>query len=171
MISRTCGLRSRQRSRRHSTAPAAPAANVGAKSGAAIRSRRVGRRGSKEQRNGVDDAPSRRLLLRQRSIPRSSRTGSPQSPAKPRESPQWWSQKAMLTAESPAYPCSARKRQDRPVTPEVAGSSPVAPAQKYPAKPPLVLSRKAGKPQSESIVCCLRRKAGHDDRRCSSSSG
>jgi len=31
--------------------------------------------------------------------------------------------------EIPAYPRSARKRQDRPVTPEVAGSSPVAPVQ------------------------------------------
>jgi hypothetical protein len=29
----------------------------------------------------------------------------------------------------PAYPHSARKRQDRPVTPEVAGSSPVAPVE------------------------------------------
>jgi hypothetical protein len=30
--------------------------------------------------------------------------------------------------QSPAYPGSGRKYQDRPVTPEVAGSSPVAPA-------------------------------------------
>ena len=35
--------------------------------------------------------------------------------------------KALRTAGIPAYPRSARKRQDRPVTPEVAGSSPVAP--------------------------------------------
>jgi hypothetical protein len=36
--------------------------------------------------------------------------------------------KGLLTAEIPAYPRSTRKRHDRPVTPEVAGSSPVAPA-------------------------------------------
>ena len=35
--------------------------------------------------------------------------------------------KGLLTAGIPAYPRSARKRHDRPVTPEVAGSSPVAP--------------------------------------------
>jgi hypothetical protein len=34
---------------------------------------------------------------------------------------------AVLTGGVPAYPRSAQKRQDRPVTPEVAGSSPVAP--------------------------------------------
>jgi hypothetical protein len=33
----------------------------------------------------------------------------------------------MLTGELPAYSGSARKRHDRPVTPEVAGSTPVAP--------------------------------------------
>ena len=33
---------------------------------------------------------------------------------------------ALLLPEIPAYPRSARKRHDRPVTPEVAGSSPVA---------------------------------------------
>src|SRR6266536_4716389 len=37
--------------------------------------------------------------------------------------------KAPLSPGIPAYPHSARKRQDRPVTPEVAGSSPVAPAE------------------------------------------
>ena len=36
--------------------------------------------------------------------------------------------KALLSPGIPAYPRSARKRHDRPVTPEVAGSSPVAPA-------------------------------------------
>jgi hypothetical protein len=35
--------------------------------------------------------------------------------------------KALLTPRIPAYSRSARKRHDRPVTPEVAGSSPVAP--------------------------------------------
>jgi hypothetical protein len=34
-----------------------------------------------------------------------------------------------LTAEIPAYPRPPRKRHDRPVTPEVAGSSPVAPVE------------------------------------------
>ena len=34
----------------------------------------------------------------------------------------------------PAYPRLERKRQDRPVTPEVAGSSPVAPAKHFPCK-------------------------------------
>jgi hypothetical protein len=33
----------------------------------------------------------------------------------------------MLPPQIPAYPRSTRKRHDRPVTPEVAGSSPVAP--------------------------------------------
>jgi hypothetical protein len=36
---------------------------------------------------------------------------------------------SLLTAEIPAYPRSTRKRHDRPVTPEVAGSSPVAPVE------------------------------------------
>ena len=35
--------------------------------------------------------------------------------------------KGLLTAEIPADPRPPRKYQDRPVTPEVAGSSPVAP--------------------------------------------
>jgi hypothetical protein len=39
------------------------------------------------------------------------------------------------TAGIAAYPRSGRKRHDRPVTPEVAGSSPVAPASKGTAKP------------------------------------
>src|SRR5918996_3160838 len=34
---------------------------------------------------------------------------------------------ALLTRQIPAYPRSGRKHHDRPVTPEVAGSSPVAP--------------------------------------------
>ena len=38
--------------------------------------------------------------------------------------------KAPLSPRIPAYPRSVRNRQDRPVTPEVAGSSPVAPVQK-----------------------------------------
>jgi hypothetical protein len=34
---------------------------------------------------------------------------------------------SLAQAGNPAYPRSARKGHDRPVTPEVAGSSPVAP--------------------------------------------
>ena len=67
-----------------------------------------------------------RWLLRQRHIPRSSRARSPEGPASARESPQRHSRKTLLTGGIPAYPRSGRKRQDRPVTPEVAGSSPVA---------------------------------------------
>jgi hypothetical protein len=48
----------------------------------------------------------------------------PRIPARP-------SSKDRLAAGIPAYPCSARKRQDRPVTPEVAGSSPVAPVKTF----------------------------------------
>src|SRR5439155_19116268 len=44
-----------------------------------------------------------------------------------RLSPQRHGRKALLWPVIPAYPRSARKRHDRPVTPEVAGSSPVAP--------------------------------------------
>jgi hypothetical protein len=72
-------------------------------------------------------------------IPRSSRRRSPEAPAQPRESPQRWSQKALLLPVIPVYPRSARKRHDRPVTPEVAGSSPVAPV-KIPANWHIVLS-------------------------------
>jgi hypothetical protein len=64
----------------------------------------------------------------QRLIPRSSRTSPPEAPASPRPSPQRRGLKDQLTAGIPAYSRSGRKRQDRPVTPEVAGSSPVAPA-------------------------------------------
>jgi hypothetical protein len=63
----------------------------------------------------------------------------PQTPARTRKSPQRRGRKALLTAEIPAYPRSARKRHDRPVTPEVAGSSPVAPVT-IPANRHVVLS-------------------------------
>jgi hypothetical protein len=43
--------------------------------------------------------------------------------------------KGLLLPQIPAYPRSARKRQDRPVTPEVAGSSPVAPVSTSTASP------------------------------------
>jgi len=48
-------------------------------------------------------------------------------PACTRQSPHRQVRKAPLTAGIPADPRSARKHHDRPVTPEVAGSSPVAP--------------------------------------------
>ena len=48
--------------------------------------------------------------------------------------PHWQGRKVLLTAGIPADSRSARKRRDRPVTPEVAGSSPVAPALKVPAR-------------------------------------
>jgi hypothetical protein len=67
-------------------------------------------------------------------IPRSSRRRFPEAPAQPRESPQPLRPKALLSAGIPAYPRSARKRHDRPVTPEVAGSSPVAPVSKSACK-------------------------------------
>jgi hypothetical protein len=50
--------------------------------------------------------------------------------------------KGPLTTGTPAYPRSARKRHDRPVTPEVAGSSPVAPV-KLPANRHVLLSPRA----------------------------
>jgi hypothetical protein len=45
-----------------------------------------------------------------------------------RKSPQRQGRRAVLIPQIPAYPRSAWKRHDRPVRPEVAGSSPVAPA-------------------------------------------
>jgi hypothetical protein len=68
-----------------------------------------------------------RLPLRQLLIPRSSRTSLPEGPVGSRESPQPQGRKALRFTGIPAYPRSTRKRHDRPVTPEVAGSSPVAP--------------------------------------------
>src|SRR5918999_5741229 len=44
----------------------------------------------------------------------------------PRQFPQAHGWKDLLFPGIPAYPRSARNHQDRPVTPEVAGSSPVA---------------------------------------------
>jgi hypothetical protein len=64
-----------------------------------------------------DNAPSRAHPAR----------GSPEAPARARESPQRQGRKSLLSPGIPAYPRSARKRQDWPVKPEVAGSSPVAP--------------------------------------------
>jgi hypothetical protein len=69
-----------------------------------------------------------RSQLRQRHIPPSSCTSLPEIAAGTRGSPQVEGAKAQLKAGIPAHLRSARKYQDRPVTPEVAGSSPVAPA-------------------------------------------
>src|SRR5207237_10458845 len=79
-----------------------------------------------------------RLPLRQPLLPRSSRTSLPEGPVGSRESPQLQGRKALRFAGIPAYPRSCRKRHDRPVTPEVAGSSPVAPV-KVTANRPLLL--------------------------------
>jgi hypothetical protein len=59
--------------------------------------------------------------------PARSRGRPPVAPACTRESPQGLGRKTLLLSEISAYSLSARKHQDRPVTPEVAGSSPVAP--------------------------------------------
>ena len=50
-------------------------------------------------------------------------------PADARQSPQDEVRNALLAPGIPAYPRPRRKLQDRPVTPEVAGSSPVAPVE------------------------------------------
>ena len=69
------------------------------------------------------------FAVRQRHIPCSSRGRSPDNPARARQSPKKPSGKACSCRKIPAYSRSARKRQDRPVTPEVAGSSPVTRAE------------------------------------------
>jgi hypothetical protein len=89
-------------------------------------------------RSAGNNAPQR-SLMRQRLIPRSSRTTPPVTSARTRQSPQRLGGKIPLLPGIPAYPRSARTRQDRPVTPEVACSSPVGPV-KVPVN---------------SILCCL----------------
>src|SRR6266542_354922 len=78
------------------------------------------------------------LPLRQLLFPRSSRTSLPEGPVGSRESPQPQGREALRFTGIPADPRSTRKRHDRPVTPEVAGSSPVAPV-KVPANWRLLL--------------------------------
>ena len=51
----------------------------------------------------------------------------PEASGTTRESPQRRKSESPAHGEIPAYPRSTRKCHDRPVTPEVAGSSPVAP--------------------------------------------
>jgi hypothetical protein len=75
--------------------------------------------------------PTRRTVYKvaNKRIPRISRRRSSEAPADPRRSPQITATEALLTAVIPAYPRPARNYQDRPATPEVAGSSPVAPVE------------------------------------------
>src|SRR5256885_3464203 len=67
-----------------------------------------------------------RLLLekKKRFIPRRSRTRLPEMPASTRRSPGRQVQNALLTQAIPAYPHSARKSLDRPVTAQVVGFNP-----------------------------------------------
>jgi hypothetical protein len=65
--------------------------------------------------------------LRQRRIPCPSRRRSPEAPALPGNPRNARVERPCSRRESPHIPLD-RKRQDRPVTLEVAGSSPVAPA-------------------------------------------
>jgi len=60
-------------------------------------------------------------------IPHESRTRSPVTPGGARKSPDNEDGKALLSPVIPVYSRRARSYQDRHVTPEVAGSSPVAP--------------------------------------------
>jgi predicted dithiol-disulfide oxidoreductase (DUF899 family) len=69
-------------------------------------------------------------------IPQEVAGSSRQSPAIP-ATPE---SKDPAHGRNPAHPRAARKRQDRPVTPQVAGSSHVAPVE-APASPPFVSSR------------------------------
>ena len=60
-------------------------------------------------------------------IPRTSRRTLPEAPAQAGQSPQDHVREDLLAPVIPAYSGRTRSRQDRPVTPEVAGSSLVAP--------------------------------------------
>ena len=84
-------------------------------------------------RNEVAPHPTRRTVYKvaNKRMPRISRRRSSEAPADPRRSPQITATEALLTVVIPAYPRPARNYQDRPVTPEVAGSSPVAPVASY----------------------------------------
>jgi hypothetical protein len=68
-----------------------------------------------------------RSLDRQHFIPRSSRRKPPEAPAQGPPMPAITEPESPALPAIPAYPRSAHKPHDRPVTPEVAGSSPVAP--------------------------------------------
>ena len=83
--------------------------------------------------------PSRRRQQRQRSIPHTFRGTPPEAPAGVRQCPQARGERPCSCREIPARSRSARNHQDRPVTPEVAGSSPVAPVQNIPANQYILL--------------------------------
>jgi hypothetical protein len=85
------------------------------------------------------------LHVRQRAIPHTSRSRSPEAPARTRQYPQRHRRKALLAPGIHAYPRSGRTRQDRPVTPEVAGSSPVAPVSRSACKEALFVVREDAK--------------------------
>ena len=65
-----------------------------------------------------------KTTLRSRTYPAGGRRELPQAPGNPRK-PSW--RRVLLMPEIPAHSRSARNHHDRPVTPEVAGSHPVAP--------------------------------------------
>src|SRR5919108_770278 len=73
------------------------------------------------------DLHIRRWHSRQHRIPHTSRGRSAGAPAGSRQSPQGRGPNALLSPGIPADSRLVRNYQDRPVTPEVAGSSPVAP--------------------------------------------
>jgi hypothetical protein len=68
----------------------------------------------------------------------------------------------MLPPQIPAYPRSTRKRHDRPVTPEVAGSSPVAPVSPFGLQIGFSLANPVlGSFGSDHVLELWRRKSGH----------
>jgi hypothetical protein len=67
------------------------------------------------------------------SIPRRSRTRPPEAPGGARKSPDDYARKALLSRRIPGSRRPGPEGSVRPVTPEVAGSSPVAPAFESPA--------------------------------------
>jgi hypothetical protein len=93
--------------------------------------------GKHSQDNGPAHNPAS-FAMKTTSIPRSSRRRPPEALPSTRKSPRRHGREALLTAEIPADPRSARKRHDRPVTPEVAGSSLVAPVLTLPANRPFL---------------------------------
>jgi hypothetical protein len=78
-----------------------------------------------------------------RAHPARGRRRSPPAPANPRNGP---SRKALLSPVISTYPRSTRKHHDRPVSPEVAGSSPVAPVSQSACRQVLWLIRRGHGP-------------------------
>jgi hypothetical protein len=103
-------------------------------------------------------------ILRQRQIPRSSRRRPPEAPAGARESPQRQDRRARSCRESPPIPAQPNRR-DQPATPEIAGSSPVAPVFEAPASRPVLRtrerpSRPCDRPRRELVVMTSRTAGG-----------